>query len=550
MTTAVRGHRLHARRLRNQIELHRDHPDPEAVRARMHDTLERTLPTALAGMLQQRFAHADDSIWLIRRLEVDLTVNVAWDPDRVARCCANSIALALTRALDGGGDRSEVIRFDQPAAFRAAFLTDLLDGCAWGRWYFDSFAGLRKLSTSAAARTLIAENAALGLQTLLALPAPTRTRFIQSLTLMDARRVLHVLASSSAGQENDQTVAIAALTALLAEPPLTEAPRAELALFLHACAAHPARAGRTLEQAVRALVALIHALDNASPVRIELLGRALMTANLVALRTLLRAEPIEALLPLLSWPRERVEQAVAVLAQAQTSARQYSSDAPARATRFGGAFVLLPFLARMPLENATEGWPTLGDIPTAALARFCILIRCFGRAAAPAAFHDAVLRDVTGVPAGLNLGQCLVWLKQVKPGRVRRFDRVVSEWYAEQRIGSDGGDERAHKDSAFLTWPRTYGPRAVSRAFGTAAEMLMRSFAWCLPGFAASSLPHIHTNFLTMGATLEEQPARHVVHLGRPPLGLILDLCGASRQSYRLPWQDQRPFVLFPANSI
>jgi hypothetical protein len=35
------------------------------------------------------------------------------------------------------------------------------------------------------------------------------------------------------------------------------------------------------------------------------------------------------------------------------------------------------------------------------------------------------------------------------------------------------------------------------------------------------------------------------VRIGRPPLHLILNMTGMTRQSYRLSWRDERPFALF-----
>jgi hypothetical protein len=79
-----------------------------------------------------------------------------------------------------------------------------------------------------------------------------------------------------------------------------------------------------------------------------------------------------------------------------------------------------------------------------------------------------------------------------------------------------------------------------------AAQSLMRSFAWRLPGFAHSNLPYLYGNFLDFSASLEDEPNRRVVRMGRPPLHLILNMTGIVRGTYRLNWLDERPFALFP----
>jgi hypothetical protein len=66
-----------------------------------------------------------------------------------------------------------------------------------------------------------------------------------------------------------------------------------------------------------------------------------------------------------------------------------------------------------------------------------------------------------------------------------------------------------------------------------------------LPGFAGSNLPYLSCNFLEFAASIEEDDSRRVVRIGRPPLHLILNMTGMTRQNYRLSWLDERPFALF-----
>ncbi|PYS76797.1 MAG: hypothetical protein DMF66_12790, partial [Acidobacteria bacterium] len=66
-----------------------------------------------------------------------------------------------------------------------------------------------------------------------------------------------------------------------------------------------------------------------------------------------------------------------------------------------------------------------------------------------------------------------------------------------------------------------------------------------LPGFATSGLAYLFGNFLDFAGSLEDEEARRVVRVGRPPLNLVLMLTGMNRSSYRLNWLDERPFVLF-----
>ena len=102
-------------------------------------------------------------------------------------------------------------------------------------------------------------------------------------------------------------------------------------------------------------------------------------------------------------------------------------------------------------------------------------------------------------------------------------------------------------DLSHLSLPKSLGlTLSFDRALSVAAQSLMRAFAWRLPGFAGSNLPYLYSNFLDLAGSVEEEPARQVVRLGRPPLNLILSMTGMARKTYALSWLDERPFALFP----
>jgi hypothetical protein len=79
-----------------------------------------------------------------------------------------------------------------------------------------------------------------------------------------------------------------------------------------------------------------------------------------------------------------------------------------------------------------------------------------------------------------------------------------------------------------------------------AARLLLRNFAWRLPGFSQSSFRYLFENFLDLHATLENREGRRVVHLGKPPLALVLNLNGMTRNVYTCSWLGEPSFELFP----
>jgi hypothetical protein len=107
--------------------------------------------------------------------------------------------------------------------------------------------------------------------------------------------------------------------------------------------------------------------------------------------------------------------------------------------------------------------------------------------------------------------------------------------------------DRLTEDLSHLSLPDSFRlARSLDRALSVAAQHLYRAFSWRLPGFTESSLPYLSSNFLDFSGSLEEEPARRIVRMGRPLLHLVLGMTGMSRQTYRLSWLDERPLALFP----
>ncbi|HEX2094963.1 MAG TPA: hypothetical protein VHG28_21360, partial [Longimicrobiaceae bacterium] len=228
------------------------HPEAEGVRSRLDQAARGALLRGLRRTLAPLLDTSDESVWLIRRLHVELEVGAEWDGDRVARAWAAQIARALGRALAEGrsgpdaavwGDPGEgVLRFPDRAAYLARFLADLAAGDAWRKWYYAAFDGLRPLSASAALRTAVCDDAATGLRALLALPDAERRRVVERLTPNDARRLLDALPAGERGGDPARgwDELRRAWDALPPHAPAADAEaRAALELYLRACAGEP-----------------------------------------------------------------------------------------------------------------------------------------------------------------------------------------------------------------------------------------------------------------------------------------------------------------------
>src|SRR3954463_16090049 len=196
MSTAI--NRLQIRRFRADYLVSADHPSPETLKARLDETIERRLASALSVAFAPWFSESDTSLWFIRRLQVDVALNAALERDQIAEAFTAQIGKSLGDALQERADDGNVLRFPNRAAYLAAFLSDLANSAAWSKWYYESFAGLKPLPISSALRTAICDDASTGGEALQALSPLELRRVISSLTSADARRILGSLAESDA----------------------------------------------------------------------------------------------------------------------------------------------------------------------------------------------------------------------------------------------------------------------------------------------------------------------------------------------------------------
>jgi hypothetical protein len=508
------------------------HPSPERLARHLDDVVRMELPAALRTTLMPLLKPNDPTLWFIRRLDVPVDVNGAWEPDAIARSWAREISRTLVQDLSGAGDGSNVIRFPDRAAYLARFVVDAATGDAFSHWVYRSFAGLRALPVSAAIRTALADDLALGLAALRRLDLRELGTVVAALTEADARRTLNFIAGGreEASLDASLAAAVAAWPAIAASCDALSVPRSALALFVRAAGAG-GPAARAAAEAVAALAAIVRTSSASASSRLR---RALAAGDVGLARELAGTAP-PALGIFAQLPHRQVDAAFRAVAPA--SAGEHAG-VETRHTRFGGALLLLPLLDALKCDAVAADWPTLGATRAAQLLRWLVLVKCLGRPRADAAFHDPALRDVFGIAPQIGWPQTAAWLGAL--GQVRRRDLARAF-----RPGAPHGTGAA-ADLDYLALPRTTGIDPIwQRALTFGARQVMQGFAARLPGFGQSRYDYLHRNFLDFAATLEYEPARIVVRLGRPPLHLMLGLTGASRGTMRFDWLDARPLALF-----
>ena len=358
--------RLTIRRLTASYEVAGDHPAPESVRQRLDPALA-AIGHDLGAALAPLAGTERDGLWLVRRIELELTVDASAEPALLRRTVARTLARAITRRLDRAADG--VLFFPDRIGYLARFLADLAAGDAWHLWYYEAFAGLRVLPVAAALRTAILAEPERGLQALARLASAELARTLEALSPAEAERVLDGLAALTG--EADAGDLLDHLTTH-GWPQVSPACPARLALALLAT-----MAGR---QPVRGLVPFVRAMARRR-------HRRALVADL---------------------PTREIE--------ANT----------ARFTPFGGPFMLLQLLDELPL-GALAGWPGSDGAPAATLVRALLLAKTVGGASALAFLLDPVWRDLLALPPAVPPAALARWTGGITPAHRRALRQRLGE---------------------------------------------------------------------------------------------------------------------------
>lgn len=497
---------IRVRRLRCDYRIAALRADLEQIRSRLDGVARDGLRQALARLAAPLAPGHEPAVWLIRRLEVPTRVDGGWHPRAIAEQWAGDVLRALERQLDTGADGDNVVYFADRAAYLARFLSDLSGDRAWDCWYYRAFGGLAALPVSAALRTALAVPGGGGMAALQRLAPRDLLRVAASLSATDADRVLDALAADEGFDGLAECFGRA-----------WDGWRDPAAAPIHAAGLGPAQ---------RALALYVRGVPKDGRGTRE---QARVWRTLAWLAKGVQVRPAQ-----LAAADAQLQEVLAACPPALMGAILDGLAAPVpagQATRHGGVFLLMPFLDALPLDRARD-WPALAGTPAPQVLRLLILAKCQGRARGAAVFADPLLRALLGIAPGAGWVQVRPWLRGLGQRRLRA-------------LGAALGPPACEAGLRQLAFPAGLRIRPRWDALlGIAAGQVLRSFALRLPGFAGSLPDYLQRNFLDLGARIEEQRERCVVHLSRPPLQLILNVAGLNRQEYRLSWLGARRFVL------
>jgi hypothetical protein len=479
-----------------------DHPDPSALAGRL-DRAAASIGPYLSACLASLPASSPDAIWLLRKVEVELGVDAAAEPDAIAAAWSAAMARAVAGRLDT--DAQGVAFFADRTAYLAAFLRDLAAGEAWSLWYYRAFDGLRALPIAAALRTAILADAGMGRAALLRLPPADAASVLNALSPLEARRVLTELAEKG---ECGVPSAGAVTAAWQEGTGFALAPgRLALAFYLSMARQEPAAAGSAAGGLALALAVLRgHVMAGAKDAL-----AAIQQADIAGLYRAAGHGDGERLAALLQLPA-----ATRFVLTDVGEAAPNADEAMPRYTPHGGLFLLLPHL---PLLQADAFADQPDGAPHAAqLLRLLILGACAGEDAIVAVFLDPLWRDLFGIPPRFLLAGLKAWSGTAPNDAMRALEMPPD----------------TIRDVLDVPLVSAVGP--LSPVLMAAAKRVLDAFSQRLPGFGGSSPVYIRRNFLSCTASARFMPDGVQATLSRPPLHLVLSLAGMTRIRFDAPW--------------
>jgi hypothetical protein len=507
------AHSCTIRRLHLSLLAPRDHPEPEALRARVADAVAGALETSLAQALGDL---PGEGVLRIGRMEIDLSLDAALSPEATAERLAESVAESIRRARDDG---AQIWSFPDRAHYRAAFLRELVRGTAWQRWWFKSFDGVKPLALTAAVRTCLAADPREGIDALAAMPEHERVRVLSVLSAADAASLIRGLTAGV--PDVDVEDAVEALVSARRQSSLdgsAQEPRiAALFTLVRLVLAERRNACGRVAALVLALADLDHVLARMTTAKRTVLLGDLAEAGEVARPEALTPDLLARLAPLVALPRAIRERLLETARVQQPAAP--SADA-LRHTPFGGLFLLLPSLDWAELQGACAGaeWDDDKAAPEALIALLTIAA-CAGRPRASALLADGCWRDVLAVPSA---------------DIAARLATLPEEVWA--KLSAAGCAPLNRTDARHLLLPeRLCGSRAAAKAIARLARALLDRFARRLPGARASSAPFLWSNLFAAAATVRRDATGWQATLARPPLDVLLSLSGIAQDSVILP---------------
>lgn len=552
------------------------------------------LVPALQAALQP-MNRENDTIVLIKSLELNFDIDLALSESCIAEYWAAKITGRLLEKMRSNNSQQLVLFRNRPD-YLAYFLQDLTHGCAWQRWYYSEFSGLKHLPLSAALRTAILDQFDIGMAALRLLTPSACAAVLHDLTHHDARQIADRLRMPEGSAQISRETLVNTLqvctdqgqSTLFADNSIHQI----LYLAVQSSRFYPGIAIKDAFAVAEMVPVLRSALRQCGYADAEQQA-AFRRGNFSGLLAECTGFAREKLLQVMALPEQQrrlLAENVMQTAETPSSSGQLQASAgESEFSRYGNAFLLLPYILQLPLAIVAEylqapaGEDNAIARNPAAILRLLVISACQGAEQFAHAFRDPLLRKLCGIKGALTLqeavdfinkyplksvselliagiadreknllllqSQCLVYQDV---GLVITEDSQKGRWLqllpGDNNLGVTGDETLTDTHYADLKslWllDRYHLNASAALLLMQLAQIALKDFACRLPGFAKSSVPYLHLNFLAMSAIMIFEEKRVLAVLSKVPLNVILNITGIVRQCYTLAEFDNRPVQL------
>lgn len=434
------------------------HPAPEALRHRLDTVSQAELRSNLGQFLQSILDTNDPSIWLIRRLDTELTLEAeAVDDGGLAASWARQLALAIARTVWRGEEGDSVVRYSDRATYLARFAIDVAQGRAWGKWYYaEHFGSLAALTDSLALREALTRDPSLTAAAIFLIAGSEYLEtLLRVLTPGDARQIFeNCFAENGRPADRTQVDALVAVwrTAELDDEQASSSGNA-LRMYCAVRRAFPALpADSALRSAIQGLLEIARSLyeKDANPTFRARIREGDWRNAIRAARGTVSGDALVAL----AWLRQIaggdsawIKETIDMLDAGPVS--PVGSTTVTRTTRRGGLFLLLPSLIEIAEPCIQHALALMDASRTDASAALRILVglKCLGQASAQA---DPLFERVLGFDGAAEradfdrvLSDCLPFHRAVLRTLLKTLverTRANGQWLAVEWVNVEQGE--------------------------------------------------------------------------------------------------------------
>lgn len=569
----------------------------QAINRRFTRVVERRLEPQLANVLAP-LDKADECVVLIKKLELNVDIDLSLDEEHISRLIAESLKKQLIKNL-GNREGNNILVFANAATYLKHFLLDVVAGRAFQSWYYRQFSGLGALPLSAAIRTALLDEKKVGIAALGGMTDIELVKLCQVMTPADAQQLLTECSTSDAGLDFPALLQVLHESQNVLSPLIAVGKTQAIFYLTTRYLRHSSGSISPLVMDYCRLCVQMIRLADTYPKDRDKLFLCIKQKNLQALTHRLTAQEISDLVPVMAIADDQLIPLFKVFSQETSSLAPVLSAAQsaARFTWFGNALLLLRQLSEFPLEAMVEDWPAPEQQSAAAIMRLLTISICQGASRAGLCFRDPLVQSLCGITRDCYLEDAVEWLQQINDDQRQRAKQrwiktiaagtvEVFYWdnadiftlapettvclYQTQQKGQwlsifadpakvytaaiaaadPQENDRQRRELLFL-WPAPWLARGALQLSPQMLELLvmmaqglLKSFAYRLPGFAGSSAPYLLTNFLSMSLTLREEADHFTAEISRVPLNVILNMTGINRGRVTIPTFDPRSIYL------